>query len=335
MFLSIIIPVYNRPEELSDFLESLAAQTFDKPYELIIVEDGSTRCSKELLEKWKAPLHCKVSYYFKSNTGPGDSRNFGMMQATGDYFLLFDSDCIFPKNYLQTVDDYLTEKWVPCFGGPDDAHPHFSTLQKAITVSMTSVLTTGGVRGQSKRISKFQPRSFNMGISRKAFEVTQGFSNIHPGEDPELVFRLWEHGFETELLPEASVFHKRRISFSKFRTQVLKFGKVRPILDVMYPQFASAIYAFPLIFCILLILSVVLTFVGQYLVGLLFGLYFFMIFLQGTLRFKSFSVGVLSIFATIIQFFSYAQGYALATLYVKILKHNPENVFPELFFKKS
>lgn len=335
MFFSIVIPVFNRPDELSEFLESLSCQTYGRHYELVIVEDGSTLSSKEVVEQWNVPQNVALSYFYKTNSGPGDSRNFGMSKAKGDYFLLFDSDCVLPPDYLQTVYDYLTEKWVDCFGGPDDAHPNFSSLQKAITVSMTSFLTTGGVRGQSKRLSKFQPRSFNMGISKRAFESTTGFSNIHPGEDPELVFRLWENGFETELFPNAKVFHKRRISFSKFRMQIFKFGKVRPILDVMHPQYASYIYAFPFIFVKLFFVSVFLLFLGIKSIFLLFCLYFFLVFVEGFIRFKSIYVGALAILTTILQFFSYAYGYSLSSFYIKILKKTPITIFPELFFKKS
>lgn len=335
MLFSIVIPVFNRPDELSEFLTSLRVQTYDKPLELIIVEDGSSESSESVVKNWEAPQNIRVLYHSKPNSGPGDSRNFGMAKSSGDYFLLFDSDCVLPPDYLSHVEKQLESKWVDCFGGPDDAHFRFSSLQKAITVSMTSVLTTGGVRGQSKRLSRFQPRSFNMGISREAFLMTQGFSNIHPGEDPELVFKLWDKGFETDLFPGATVFHKRRISFSKFKTQIFKFGKVRPILDVRFPQYASFVYSFPVFFVVLFFLSLVLSFFGSHELLMVFSLYFFVIFLQGILRFKSVYVGALAVITTLVQFSSYATGYALSTFLVKILKRNPEAVFPELFFKKS
>ena len=334
MLFSIVIPVFNRPDELSEFLTSLREQTYDKPLELIIVEDGSSQSSESVVKNWKAPQNMRVLYHFKPNSGPGDSRNFGMAKASGDYFLLFDSDCVLPPDYLSHVEKQLESKWVDCFGGPDDAHADFTSLQKAITVSMTSVLTTAGVRGQSKRLSRFQPRSFNMGISKKAFLMTQGFSNIHPGEDPELVFKLWDKGFETDLFPEATVFHKRRISFSKYKTQIYKFGKVRPILDVRFPQYASIVYSFPVFFVVLFFLSLVMSFFGSHELFMVFSLYFFLIFLEGTLRFKSVYVGALAIITTLVQFSSYATGYILSTFLVKILKRNPEEVFPELFFKK-
>jgi glycosyltransferase involved in cell wall biosynthesis len=335
MYFSIIIPVYNRPDELAEFLSSLQNQNYKEPFELLIVEDGSEISSEDVVKNWQAPKHISLKYYFKPNSGPGDSRNYGMSKAKGDYFLLFDSDCVLPADYLKNVHAYLNEKWVDCFGGPDDAHPDFSSLQKAITVSMTSFLTTGGVRGQSKRLSKFQPRSFNMGLSRHAFSVSGGFSNIHPGEDPELVFRLWKHGFQTELFPNAKVFHKRRISFSKFKTQIFKFGKVRPILDAMHPQFTSFVYAFPLVFTWLFTLAIFLFFYGFPLLFMLFTFYFFLVFLYGSIRFKSIYVGVLAVVSTLIQFFSYAYGYLTATFYIKVLKRSAKATFPELFFKIS
>ena len=231
---SIIIPIYNRPDEIDELLQTLTQQTYTKPYEVVVVEDGSSIPCEHIITKYQNKLN--ISYFFKPNSGPGDSRNFGMQNATGDYFIIFDSDCLIPAHYLQTVDDFLNQQFVHCFGGPDAAHPSFTTIQKAINHTMTSFLTTGGVRGGSEKIDKFQPRSFNMGISKTAFELTNGFGKIHPGEDPDLSIRLWNLGYDTKLIPQAYVYHKRRIDIQKFYKQVNKFGKARPILDAWYPK---------------------------------------------------------------------------------------------------
>ena len=203
MFFSIIIPVYNRPDEIDELLASLSKLEFNEGFEIVIIEDGSTIKSDAIIEKYSDKLD--ISYFFKENTGPGDSRNFGMQNAKGDYFILFDSDCIIPKNYLNEVVKAFQINYVDCFGGPDQALDSFSDIQKAINFSMTSFLTTGGIRGGSEKINKFQPRSFNMGISKKAFQASGGFGNIHPGEDPDLSIRLWDLGFETKLFPKAYV----------------------------------------------------------------------------------------------------------------------------------
>jgi glycosyltransferase involved in cell wall biosynthesis len=192
MFFSIIIPVYNRPEEIKELLDSLLASNYTKPYEIVVVEDGSSIPCQHIIDSFSTQLN--ISYYFKENSGPGDSRNFGMRKAQGDYFLIFDSDCIIPQNYLLEVESELETEFTDCFGGPDAALDSFSKIQKAINFAMTSFLTTGGIRGGSEKIGKFQPRSFNMGISKKAFEASNGFGNIHPGEDPDISIRFWKMG---------------------------------------------------------------------------------------------------------------------------------------------
>ncbi|MCX8483219.1 MAG: glycosyltransferase family 2 protein, partial [Crocinitomicaceae bacterium] len=179
MHFSLIIPVYNRPDEVDELLESLAKTTYQNDFEIVIVEDGSTIPCGEAIQKYLSQLN--ISYFYKENSGPGDSRNYGMAKANGDYFIIFDSDCIIPAQYLDEVDKALKQDYVDCFGGPDKALDSFSDIQKAINFTMTSFLTTGGIRGGSEKIGKFQPRSFNMGLSRKAFEASKGFGNIHPG----------------------------------------------------------------------------------------------------------------------------------------------------------
>lgn len=281
MKFSFIIPVYNRPDEIDELLQSLVLQNYNQAFEVVVVEDGSTIPCKDITDNYREKL--TISYYFKENSGPGDSRNFGMRKAQGDYFLILDSDCILPPEYLSEAEKALELNYVDCFGGPDKALDSFSDIQKAINFSMTSFLTTGGIRGGSEKIDKFQPRSFNMGLSKKAFEASQGFGNIHPGEDPDLSIRLWKMNFETKLFPKAYVYHKRRIDWSKFYKQVNKFGKARPILDSWYPEYSKLTFFFPTLFLLGFIASILFLVVGISLFLALYGLYFLAIFIS-TLR---------------------------------------------------
>src|SRR5690606_5718482 len=203
MYFSFIIPVYNRPDEINELLQTLTKQTYTSDFEVVVIEDGSTINCQSVVDEYINKLN--ISYYFKTNSGPGDSRNYGMRVAKGDYFIILDSDCLIPENYLVEVNTYLNNSFVDCFGGPDAAHESFSDVQKAINQTMTSVLTTGGIRGASEKLGKFQPRSFNMGISKEAFEASGGFGKIHPGEDPDLSIRLWKMNFKTALIPNAYV----------------------------------------------------------------------------------------------------------------------------------
>ena len=331
MFFSVIIPVYNRPDEIKELLESLLVSDYNKPYEIVIVEDGSTvTCSSEI-ENFKGKLN--ISYYFKENSGPGDSRNFGMKKSKGDYFIIFDSDCIIPKEYLTEVENELTANYVDCFGGSDAALDSFSAIQKAINFAMTSFLTTGGIRGGSEKLTKFQPRSFNMGISKKAFEDSKGFGNIHPGEDPDLSIRLWKLGYETRLFSKAIVYHKRRIDWDKFSVQVTKFGKARPILNSWYPEYSKLTYFFPSLFIIGFSISIFLFLFGIEFPILCYLLYFGLIFIFSSIQNKSFKIGFLSVIAVIKQFFGYGRGFLESYFKIIINKQKPEIAFPELFFK--
>lgn len=332
MFFSIIIPVFNRPDEIDELLASLMKLEYNQNFEIVIIEDGSTIKSNTIIEKYSGKLD--VSYYFKENTGPGDSRNFGMQKAKGDYFILFDSDCIIPKNYLNEVVKAFQINYVDCFGGPDQALDSFSDIQKAINFSMTSFLTTGGIRGGSEKINKFQPRSFNMGISKKAFQASGGFGNIHPGEDPDLSIRLWNLGFETKLFPKAYVYHKRRIDWDKFSLQVNKFGKARPILNRWYPKHSKPTYFFPSIFIVGFYLSIVsLIFTFDFLFKV-YCVYFLILLIMATIQTKSLKIGWLALVATWKQFNGYGIGFLQSFIKINVLKQKPELAFPELFFKK-
>ena len=331
MLFSLIIPIYNRPDEVDELLESLSQQDYTKNFEVVIVEDGSSLRCDDVVRKYAGKLH--LSYCYKENSGPGDSRNYGMKKANGDYFIIFDSDCIIPNHYLSEVDKALKQNYVDCFGGPDKALDSFSDIQKAINFAMTSFLTTGGIRGGSEKIDKFQPRSFNMGMSRKAFEASKGFGNIHPGEDPDLSIRLWNLGFETKLFTKAFVYHKRRIDWDKFSVQVNKFGKARPILNSWYPQYNKLTFFFPTVFIIGFFLSIVLLLFNQDTLLQLYILYFLVLFLVSTYQNKSLKIGYLSLIAVWKQFYGYGLGFLKSYIKVIIMKQKPQEAFPELFFK--
>lgn len=332
MNFSIIIPVYNRPEEIKELLDSLVLSTYSKPFEVVIVEDGSTINSKDIVAQFASKL--SLSYYLKENSGPGDSRNFGMKKAKGDYFIIFDSDCIIPSEYLTEVEKELDREFVDCFGGPDKALPSFSNVQKAINFAMTSFLTTGGIRGGSEKLNKFQPRSFNMGISKKAFEASQGFGVIHPGEDPDLSIRLWKLGFKTRLFSNAFVYHKRRINWEKFSIQVSKFGKARPILNQWHPQYSKLTFWLPSLFVVGLFasfLSLLLLFDWPLKI---YFIYFVVVFVVSSIQNKNPLIGFYSMIAVWKQFTGYGIGFLESYFKINILRKKPEVAFPELFFKK-
>ena len=331
MYFSIIIPVYNRPDEIKELLDSLLQSTFKHDYEIVIVEDGSTITCEAEVQKYSGTLN--ISYYYKANSGPGDSRNFGMQKAKGDYFIIFDSDCIIPNQYLNQVEQELKSNYVDCFGGPDKALKSFSNIQKAINFAMTSFLTTGGIRGGSEKLNKFQPRSFNMGISKTAFIASKGFGNIHPGEDPDLSIRLWKLGYETRLITSAYVYHKRRIDWDKFSVQVSKFGKARPILNSWYPEYSKITYWFPTLFILGFVVSFVLLFALFDWALKLYFAYFVLIFVVSSIQNRNPIIGLLSIVAVWKQFFGYGFGFLKSFFKINILKQKPKIAFPELFFK--
>lgn len=332
MYFSFIIPVYNRPDEIDELLESLSKLKTEIVFEVVVIEDGSTISCEHIIEKYNSKI--QISYYSKANSGPGDSRNYGMKRAKGEYFIILDSDCIIPEDYLNHVRTSLQEGYVDCFGGPDAALASFSDVQKAINFTMTSFLTTGGIRGGSEKIAQFQPRSFNMGISKKAFEVSKGFGHIHPGEDPDLSIRLWNLGFKTKLIKEAFVYHKRRISWEKFQIQVNKFGKARPILNLWYPEYSKITFWFPSLFLLGFLFSVLLSLSGIYIFIAFYAFYFCLLFISSLMTNRSIKIASFSLWATLIQFYGYGTGFLISYFKIFILKQPPKVAFPELFFKK-
>ena len=299
-------------------------------YEIVIVEDGSTISSEEVISEYASKLN--ILYLKKQNTGPGDSRNYGMQSANGSFFLILDSDVVMPPHYLVAVDAYLDQNQVDCFGGPDAAEENFSAIQKAINFTMTSFLTTGGIRGKEKSVKSYEPRSFNMGISKKAFETTKGFGKIHPGEDPDLSIRIKKAGYQIGFIKEAYVYHKRRIDWQKFYVQVNKFGKVRPILNAWHPETSSVVFWFPSLFSLGLVVSLALVFFQIYVGVTVYAFYLLLIFIGSSIENKSLLIGILSLRATLTQFLGYGFGFLKSTYYIRIRSKDPKKVFPELFF---
>ena len=312
---SIIIPVYNRPDEIDELLESLTKQDFSNNFEVLIIEDGSEYSSENIVEKYKNQLDLK--YFFKDNSGAGASRNFGMQRASGNYFIILDSDVIVPSQYVSEVNKALESNYTDAFGGPDAAHSSFTALQKAINYSMTSVLTTGGIRGKKQAVGKFQPRSFNLGLSQAAFSITNGFSKMKNGEDIDLTFRLWENGFETQLIEKAFVYHKRRSSIKQFFKQTFGFGTARPILNKKYPETAKPTYWFPSLFIIGIDVSIIFAIFGYNQLLYFYGFYFVLIFLDSLFQNKNLYVAFLSILSSLTQFLGYGLGFLESKFYPK------------------
>lgn len=328
---SFIIPVFNRPKEIEDLLKSCLYVQNIKSCEIVIIEDGSDQTSRHIAESFKGRLN--ISYYFKTNTGPGDSRNYGMGLAKSDYFIILDSDVLLPPEYIINIEESLKNEYVDCFGGPDRAHKSFSPLQKAINYSMTSFFTTGGVRGKENQKKSFQPRSFNMGLSKKAFNRSGGFSNIHPGEDPDLAIRLKEMDFKLALFPNCFVYHKRRINWKGFATQVYKFGLVRPILNFWHPKSQRLIFYFPSLFSIGFLLSIIFLFFNFIWLFLFYIIYFILIFLDVIMKEKSILIAILAICSVFIQLFGYGFAFLKSTIFISVLGNKPEKIYPFLFFK--
>lgn len=306
---SVVIPVYNRPVEIRELLESLTRQTY-RHFEVLVIEDGSTDTCKEVVGSFGDKLN--VSYFYKENSGQGFSRNYGYERAKGDYFVVFDSDCLIPPHYLEAVEKHLNDSYLDAYGGPDKAHDSFTVIQKAISYSMTSLFTTGGIRGRKQHIGTFHPRSFNMGISREVFEKTKGYIIPFMGEDIEFSIRIIESGFKTGLVPDAYVYHKRRTSLGQFFRQLHFFGRARINISRFYASELRAVHFFPLLFLLAVVGYLFLPVISLYwfkLATWLFAVYFSLIFLDATLKNKSVKVGVVSIATSFIQLSAYGIGF--------------------------
>lgn len=322
---SIIVPVFNRPDEVDELLESLLSQE-EKDFEVIIVEDGSQVPCKKVCDKYADRLD--LHYYYKENSGPGQSRNYGAERAKGDYLLILDSDVVLPKGYIRAVSEELNREPADAFGGPDCAHESFTDTQKAISYSMTSFFTTGGIRGGKKKLDKFYPRSFNMGIRRDVYQELGGFSKMRFGEDIDFSIRIFKAGKRCRLFPEAWVWHKRRTDFHKFWKQVYNSGIARINLYKKYPDSLKLVHLLPMVFTVgttcllLLILSglfllciPILNIIGSLLVmiGLIpLLLYSSIICVDSTMQNNSLKIGLLSIAAAFIQLTGYGCGFISA-----------------------
>jgi len=322
---SIIVPVFNRPDEVDELLESLLSQE-EKDFEVIIVEDGSQVPCKKVCDKYADRLD--LHYYYKENSGPGQSRNYGAERAKGDYLLILDSDVVLPKGYIRAVSEELNREPADAFGGPDCAHESFTDTQKAISYSMTSFFTTGGIRGGKKKLDKFYPRSFNMGIRRDVYQELGGFSKMRFGEDIDFSIRIFKAGKRCRLFPEAWVWHKRRTDFRKFWKQVYNSGIARINLYKKYPDSLKLVHLLPMIFTVgttcllLLILSglfllciPIINIIGSLLVmiGLIpLLLYSIIICVDSTMQNNSLKIGLLSIAAAFIQLTGYGCGFISA-----------------------
>ena len=315
---SIIVPIYNRPDEMAELLESLTLQTF-KDFEVLILEDNSHMKSDEVAQRYE--VHLDVHYFFIPGTDRSYRRNYGMQQAKGQYFILFDSDCVIPEGYLAAVEASLHENPTDCFGGPDNADDSFSDMQKAVNYSMTSFFTTGGIRGGSRQMEKFNPRSFNMGISRKAFEMTGGFRSMI-GEDIDFSLRVREAGMETKLYRDAFVFHKRRVNIKKFYNQTNTFGKARVILTKAHPGSLKLVHLLPVAFVFghLLLLALAVVWTPFWL--LFIACYMLLLFLDSLRKNRRLHIALMSVVAAYAQLFGYGLGFLEETLKSRSTKKN-------------
>ena len=344
MKFSIIVPVYNRPDEVDELLQSLCMQTV-KDFEVLIVEDGSIKTCKDVCDKYADIL--ALHYYAKENSGPGQSRNYGAERASGDYLLILDSDVVLHEGYIQAVEDSLKETPAEAFGGPDAAHPSFTPVQKAISYSMTSFFTTGGIRGGKTKLDKFYPRSFNMGIRRDVYLQLGGFSKMRFGEDIDFSYRIVEAGYKPRLFPEAWVWHKRRTDFRKFFRQVYNSGIARINLEKRHPGTLKLVHLLPTVFTVGVIGLILISAVGRLLMyycgndqwrwlcllpWLPIILYGILILTDSAIRNKSLKVGLLSIPAAFVQLMGYGLGFIESWWKRCVLRQDEFQAFEKTFY---
>ncbi|HBH05311.1 MAG TPA: glycosyltransferase [Flavobacteriales bacterium] len=309
MFFSAIIPVYNRPQEVDELLESLVKQKY-RNFEVVIIEDGSTDDCKSVVEKYTDQLD--IQYFFKENSGQGFSRNYGFERARGDYFVVFDSDCLIPDQYFEEVNSRLQENWLDAYGGPDKEHETFSTIQKAISYSMTSLFTTGGIRGRKEHAGKFHPRSFNMGTSRKVYETVGGYIITRMGEDIEYSIRIIKNGFDVGLISNAFVYHKRRTNLRQFYKQLHFFGRARINIGRFFPKEIKLVHFFPAFFFLSLVSLPLWYFIYEPVFWLgagIFAFYYLILFFDALRATRSLGVSILAMVTSTIQLSAYAIGF--------------------------
>jgi glycosyltransferase involved in cell wall biosynthesis len=327
---SIIVPVFNRPDEVDELLESLTNQTITD-FEVLVVEDGSSKTCKHICDKYMGKLDIK--YFMKENSGPGQSRNYGAERAQGEYLIVLDSDVVLPEKYLEAIDDELDDSEADAFGGPDRAHPSFTDTQKAISYSMTAFFTTGGIRGGKKKLDKFYPRSFNMGIRRDVYQALGGFSKMRFGEDIDFSIRIFKGGYRCRLFPGAWVWHKRRTDFRKFFRQVYNSGIARINLYKKYPESLKIVHLLPMVFTVGIIALLLFTAILSNLFPLYFILfYIIMIFVDALRVTRSVKVAGLSIVAAFIQLMGYGFGFINAWWKRCVLHEDEFHAFDKNFY---
>ena len=335
--ISIIIAIYNRKDELFELLSSLAVQT-DADFEVIVVDDGSKIALLPTIELFEDQVNIK--FFRKTNSGPGLSRNFGANKVSTSFekenWLVFvDSDVIVEKDYVSNIKNNLIKNKCDAFGGADKASKGFNLMQKAISYAMTSLLTTGGIRGNKRSMSKFQPRSFNMGVKRSAFDAVGGFSEMRIGEDPDLSMSLWEAGFTTAFFDDIGVYHKRRTDLGKFSKQVYQFGVARPILNQRHPNFVKLSFAFPSVFLIGYFMGIIEYFwLGRPFILGFYGFYTFLLFFHALYKTKNLSIASFAVIASFIQLFAYGYGFLRSWVVLNILREKPEKAFPSHFHQR-
>lgn len=325
---SIIIPVYNRPGELKELLQSLVEQS-DSAFDIIVVDDGSTQKCDHVVDDFEDRL--SIQYFYKENSGPGNSRNYGCEKSQSDFYIFFDSDCIIPVDYIKLLKANIED--VEAYGGPDQEHASFTPIQKAISYSMTSLFTTGGIRGNKKSVEKFHPRSFNMGFSRKVYEKTGGFSKLRFGEDIDLSIRIFEHEFKTKLIPECFVYHKRRTDFKKFFKQVFNSGIARINLYKRHTNSLKLLHFFPAAFVVYQLLSIPhAIYHNETWVLYPTLLYLLLIFLDASKTCKNPWIGLLSVWASIVQLFGYGLGFIKGFVKRIILNQSEFHAYDKSFY---
>lgn len=327
---SVIIPVYNRIDEVRDLMESLALQSC-KDFEVVIVEDGSTAPCKDVVEEYADRVD--ASYYYKENEGRSIARNHGLEHAKGDYFIFFDSDCVIPPDYFKILSEALDRNPLDCFGGPDAAHESFSTTQKAINYSMTSFLTTGGIRGGKVQLEKFVPRTFNMGYSRKVYEKVGGFREMF-SEDIDMSTRIRQAGFSIGLIREAYVYHKRRVNMRLFTRQVYVFGMSRITLKLLYPDSLKLVHTLPAVFVIGSVGLIALSILWKWWCILPLAAYILAIFITALFSTKSLVIALKAVPASILQLSGYGWGFIKAFT-TNILLRRGRNIEEEVAIRKG
>lgn len=314
--ISIIVPVYNRPDEVAELLESAARQT-DTDFELILVEDGSTVPCRDIADMYAGKI--AIQYFFRPNEGRSPARNYGMTRANGDFFIFVDSDCVLPPDYIANVKKTMRTTPADCFGGPDAAHESFSDLQKAISFAMTSFLTTGGIRGGKRSLEKFVPRTFNMGFSRRVWQTVGGFREMF-SEDIDMSTRIRNAGFSIALYADAPVYHKRRVTFKKFWRQVHVFGMSRITLHLLYPGSMKAVHTLPALFVIGSISIIIAAIFCPWLL-IIPAIYIAVLFISAIISLHSLKRAVMAVFASMVQLYGYGTGFIRAYVWKIILRH--------------